>query len=91
MKDVKYLRVSAVVFKVLAWLSLAIQIIVGVILLVMGGPDVPIGGVDIPARLVGVLNCVGGAIYFFFLLLISKTLRVLLDVHQRVGGGSGAG
>ena len=71
------------VFTVLAWVSLVLQVAAGIFVLVVGGEPVVIGGVDVPARLVGVLNCVGGVIYFFVLLLISHVLQVLLEIHQR--------
>ena len=84
MKDSgKFLGVSVKVFQVLAWVSLVIQVLVGLIVLVVGGEPVIIGGVDVPARLVGLLNCVAGVIYFFMLYLVSHVLRVLLDLHQR--------
>ena len=80
----KLLKASITVFKVLAWLSLVIQVVVGLILLIGGGPAVPIGGVEIPARVVGVLNCVAGAIYFFLLLLVANVIRLLLDIHKKL-------
>ena len=71
------------VLTVLAWVSLVLQVAAGIFVLVVGGEPVVIGGVDVPARLVGVLNCIGGVIYFFVLLLISHVLQVLLEIHQR--------
>ena len=88
----KFLGVSVVVFKVLAWVSLVLQVVVGLILIVGGGEPVPIGGVDVPARLVGILNCVAGAIYFFMLLLAAHVIRLLVDLRNRVeklGGSAG--
>ena len=79
----QFLGVGRKVFKVLAWVSLVLQVAAGIFVLVVGGEPVVIGGVDVPARLVGVLNCIGGVIYFFVLLLISHTLQVLLEIHQR--------
>ena len=82
MKDsVKFVSVSAKVFQVLAWVSLVIQVVVGLIVLVVGGQPVLIGGVDVPARLVGVLNCIAGIIYFFMLYLVSHALRLLLEIR----------
>ena len=72
------------VFKVLAWVSLVLQVAAGLFVLVVGGEPVVIVGVDVPARIVGVLNCIGGVIYFFVLLLVSHVLQVLLEIHQRV-------
>jgi len=83
-----FLGASVVIFKVLAWLSLIIQVGVGLVVLVVGGQPVPIGGVDVPARAVGVLNCIAGVIYFFVLLLVSKIIRLLLDIHEHVVKGS---
>ena len=79
--DYRFLRVGVRVFKVLAWLSLVIQALLGIVLLVSGGAPVPVGGVDVPARVVGVLNCVAAGIYFFMLNLVASVIRLLLDLH----------
>ena len=85
MKDVRvFLGKSATVFTVLAWASLVIQALVGLTVLVLGGPPVSIGGAEIPARLVGALNFVAAAIYWFLFMFISKLTRVLLEVHAQV-------
>ena len=81
-----FLEWSIVIFKVLAWASLVIQVAVGVIVLALGGEPVPIGGIDVPARVVGLLNCVAGVVYFFLLLLVAKLIRVLLEIHRKVTG-----
>ena len=78
-----FLELGIVIFKVLAWVSLVVQVVVGIIVLVVGGEPVPIGGVDVPARLVGLLNCVAGAMYFFVLLLVARVIRVLLEIHKK--------
>ena len=80
----KFLRIGARVFVVLAWVSLVVQVGVGVFILAVGGDPVMFAGVDVPARLLGLLNCIGGAVYFFLLLLISHVLRVLLEIRQRL-------
>ena len=86
----RLLKASVTVFQVLAWVSMVIQVLVGLFVLVTGGPAVPIGGVDVPARAIGVLNCVAGVIYFFVLLLISHVIRVLLEIRDHVvKGGAG--
>ena len=76
-------QIGVKVFKVLAWVSLIIQGILGIVLLVTGGDAVPVGGVDIPARVVGVLNCVAAGIYFFLMQLVSNVLKLLLDLRGR--------
>ena len=82
----KFLRVSVTVFKVLAWVTVAVQVVTGLILIVTGGEPVLIGGIEIPARLVGVLNFVAAGLYFFSLWLMSSLLRLLLDIRDRLPG-----
>ena len=87
---VRFLRLSVTVFKVLAWVALGLQVIAGVILLVVGGEPVAIGGVggiELPARVVGVLNFVAAAVYFFLFTLMSHVVRVLLEIRQQLPGG----
>jgi|GEM_PF-1435500 len=90
-KSYKFLRVSATAFKVLAWVALAVQVITGLILIIGGGQPVTIGGVDVPARLVGVLNLVAAGMYFFSLWLMSSLILLLLDIREHLGGASGLG
>ena len=85
----KFLRLSAVVFKVLAWLALGLQVIAGLILLIFGGEPVVvggIGGVELPARVVGILNFVAAAVYFFFFWLASCVIRLLLEIRAKLPG-----
>ena len=86
----KFLRVSAVAFKVLAWIALAVQVITGLILVVTGGVPVVLGGIEVPARVVGVLNFVAAGMYFFSLWLMSTLIHLLLDIREHLPGGSGA-
>ena len=84
MRGRAFVEKSAVVFAVLAWLTLGIQVVIGLIVLVVGGPAVPIGGAEIPARVIGVLNFVAAAIYWFLFMFVSKVTRMLLEVHAQV-------
>ena len=84
----RFLGLGVKVFTVLAWVSLVIQAILGLVLLVTGGAPVPVGGVDVPARVIGVLNCVAAVIYFFMLNLIADGIRLLLELHAKLVGGS---
>lgn len=84
----KFLRASVLVFKVLAWLSLAVQVVTGLILIVTGGEPVFVGGVEIPARVVGILNFVAAGMYFFSLSLMSHLIKLWLDIRD--GQTSGA-
>lgn len=88
-KSSGFLRVSVKIFKVLAWLALAVQVVTGLILLIGGGEPVVIGGIDVPARAVGALNFVAAAMYWFSLQLMAHLIQLLLDIKERVcGGGS---
>lgn len=82
-----FLRVSATIFKVLAWVALILQAVMGLILVIGGGPAVPIGGIDVPARVVGVLNLLAAVIYWFLFSFIAKVTQLLIDVHAHVTKG----
>ena len=82
-QSLKLLHVSNVVFIGLAWLLLVLQVGMGLYLLVTGGPPVPVGGFDLPARVVGLLYCVGGVVYWFLLLVIAALIRLLLELRDR--------
>ena len=82
----QFLQLSVKVFKVLAWIALGFQVITGAILIVVGGEPVFIGGVELPARLVGVLNFVAAGMYFFSLWLMSSLIELLLDIRKRLPG-----
>ena len=86
----KFLQVSTVVFKVLAWVALVVQVITGLILLVRGGEPVLIGGAELPVRLVGLLNFVTAGLYFFSFWLMSSIVRLLLDIRGQLPGGQGS-
>lgn len=87
----KFLRVSVVIFKGLAWVAVVLQSVTGLILVIGGGEPVPIGGLDIPARLVGVLNFVAAAFYFFSFWLMAGVVRLLLDIREAVSSRTGPG
>ena len=89
LKGKKLIGIGATVFWVLAWVALVLQVGMGIVLLIMGGDAVPLGGVDIPARLVGALNLVAAVVYWFMFLLASAVLRLLMDIHCQVTKGSG--
>ena len=81
--DSTFLQKSAAVFAILAWVSLGVQVLVGLMVLVMGGAPVQIGGIELPARVIGVLNFVAAAVYWFLFMFMSKMTRVILAVHAR--------
>ena len=79
-----FLRASVKIFRVLAWVALGIPVVTGVILIVVGGEPVLWGGIDLPARVVGLLNVVAGGLYFFSMWLVSDLLQLLLDIREHV-------
>ena len=87
-KPHRFLEVSVVAFKVLAWFVLAVLVVRGLIMVIQGGEPMIIGGLDmpIPARLLGLLTCVWGGMYFFSFWLTSSLIRLLLDIYERFGG-----
>ena len=82
-KETGVLRLGVTVFKVLAWIALGVQGLMGLVLLVTGGEPVLLGGLDVPARVVGLLNVVAAVVYFFMFLLMSAVIRLLLDLHAK--------
>ena len=88
-KPYRFLRVGATVFKVLAWLTLVFQVVTGLILILGGGggEQASIGGIELPMRILGLLNFVAAAVYFFSFWLMASLIRLLLDVRERLPGG----
>ena len=82
-KPYKFLRVSTVVFKVLAWVAVAFQVVTGLILIIQGGEPVPIGNLELPVRVVGLLNFVAAGLYFFSFWLLKSLIQLLLDIRER--------
>jgi hypothetical protein len=78
----KLLKTGVVAFKVLAWVALGLQSLLGLAVVVIGGDPVFIGTVEMPARFVGLINCLGAPIYFFMFMIVSAGLQLLLDLHE---------
>ena len=79
----KFLRVSTVILKTLAWVAVAFQVVTGLILIIQGGEPVPIGTFELPVRVVGLLNFVAAGLYFFSFWLMKSVLQFLLDIRER--------
>ena len=79
----RFLRVSTTVFKVLAWVAVAFQVVTGMILIIQGGEPVAIGNLELPVRVVGLLNFVAAGLYFFSFWLLKSVIRLLLDIRER--------
>lgn len=80
----RFLRLSIRVFRVLAWLALAIQVLTGAILLIGGGEPELVGGVEVPARVLGLLSFVAAGMYFFSLWLMGSLIQLWLDIRAHL-------
>ena len=89
-KSIKFLQVSVTVFKVLAWFVLVVEVIAGLNFLIRGGDPLAIGDVEIPARLVGVMNFIAAGTYFFSFWLVSSLIQLLLDIRKQLPGAPSA-
>ena len=83
-KEHKFLRLSAKIFQILAWVTVVLSVASGLYLLIAGGDDIPLYGGSIPARVVGMLNFVSALVYWFSFTSMSKLIRVVVDIHARI-------
>ena len=80
-KSYGFLRGASLVFKVLAWVILALLVVVGITTLVTGGtPEMP--------RLTGLIFLVLGAWSFFQLFTFGSLIRLLLDIASHSSSSS---
>lgn len=78
-KSVKFIRISAIIFKVLAWISVAFFIIVALIVLFGGG------GTDTP-RAASIIFLLGGGLYFLILFSIAEAFKILISLSEKING-----
>ena len=80
-KNYKLLEVSIVIFKVLAWASLAVGVIASIVIFIGGGtPEAP--------RATGFIGILLGIVYFFMFLVTSEIIALLLDIKSKVEKGA---
>ena len=84
----KFLRVSTIVFKVLAWVTLALYAVSGIALIITGGPPVPLLGIEVSARLFGAVYLLAGGANFYFLWLIRSIIQLFLEIRSQLPGGT---
>ena len=73
----KFLQISSVIFKVLAWASVAIGIVSAIIIFIGGGtPQAP--------RTTGFVGLLLGLVYFFIFYTASCIVSVLLEIRNKV-------
>ena len=80
-KSYKFLGISTVIFKVLAWVSGVIGIISAIVIFIGGGtPEAP--------RMTGFVGLLLGLVYFFVFFTAAEVVTLLLDVRNKVDKGS---
>lgn len=73
----KVLPIAPAVFKALAWIGLCIGIISAVVTFVgVSAPETP--------RWMGLVALIVGAVYFFFFLVASEAVSLLLDINKKI-------
>ncbi len=75
-KGVKFLGISALIFKILAWLSAVFFLIVSIIVLVGAGGDTP--------RVASLVFLLGGAIYFLVLFTAAELIKLVVSISNKV-------
>ncbi|MDP6685882.1 MAG: hypothetical protein QGI05_02905 [Candidatus Omnitrophota bacterium] len=73
----KFLGLASKIFKVLAWISLAVGVVSALIIFIGGGtPEAP--------RSTGLVGLLLGAVYFFVSFTASEVIALLLDLRSKV-------
>ena len=80
MKDYKFLGIASTIFKVLAWVILALGVVMGLLVLITGGGPTPAGVPPTP-RAAGLVFILMGAFYFLLMYSISEVITLLLDMN----------
>ena len=75
-QGIKFLNVSSLIFKILAWISAVFFIIVSLIVLFGAGGDTP--------RVAGLIFLLGGAIYFLVLFTAAELIKLVISIFTKV-------
>jgi len=79
-KSYKFLGTSAIIFKVLAWVSVVVGVISAIVIFVGGGtPEAP--------RSTGFLGLILGLVYYFIFFTASEVIVLLLELRNKVNKG----
>jgi len=79
----KFLELSSKIFKVLAWVSVAVGVVSALVIFIGGGtPDAP--------RSTGFVGLLLGVVYFFLFTVASEVIALLLDMRSKLDKGSNA-
>ena len=81
LKDTKiFLTLGSTIFKVLAWVSVALGLISAIVIFIGGGTA------DAP-RSTGLIGLLLGVVYFFIFYTASALITVLLEIRDSVNKG----
>ena len=76
-RNYKFLRISAIIFRILAWVSGVVGIISAILIFVGGGT------LEAP-RMIGFVGFLLGLVYFFIFFTAAEVITLVLDVHNKV-------
>ncbi|MBU4304183.1 MAG: hypothetical protein KJ893_00930 [Candidatus Omnitrophica bacterium] len=71
-EEYKFLKISGIIFKVLACIAAVFFTVVAIIVLVGAGGDIP--------RAVSIIFLLGGGIYFLVLFSVAEVIKVLISI-----------
>ena len=75
--DYKMLSIAPKVFKILAWIGIALGVISALIIFVgMSTPETP--------RWMGLVTLIAGIFYFLLFMVAAEAVRLLLDMNSRI-------
>ncbi|MCK4994359.1 MAG: hypothetical protein KAS13_04840 [Candidatus Omnitrophica bacterium] len=75
-KGVKFLGVSAVIFKILAWISAVFFVIVSLIVVFGAGGDTP--------RVASIIFLLGGGLYFLMLFTAAEFIKLAVSIYYKL-------
>lgn len=75
-KGVKFLGVSSVIFKVLAWISAVFFVIVSLVVLFGAGGDTP--------RAASIIFFLGGGLYFLMFLTAAEFIKLAVSIYYKL-------
>jgi len=79
-KEIKFLSIAALIFKILAWISAVFFLIVSIIVLVGAGGDTP--------RVASIIFILGGGLYFLILFTAGEVIKLLISMASKLDNGS---
>ncbi len=75
-KGLKFLNISSLILKVLAWISAVFFIVVSLVVLFGAGGDTP--------RAASIIFLLGGGIYFLVLFTAAELIKLVISISHKV-------